>query len=548
MRKLLLGAALALTASPAAAAIPPLPPPPTLLVVISVDQLSSDLWDEYRPHFNGGLARLGSGTVFRNGYQSHAATETCPGHSTILTGHRPAATGIIANTWIDQSVARSDKSIYCAEDERSPGSSSTAYKASPLHLRVPTLGELLKRQRPASRTVAVSGKDRAAIMMGGHSPDQRWYWDGKKFATDLAIAPPPAVTRATAAVTAAIAAAEPPLEASPLCAGKAQPFTLPGGMVVGNGALARAAGDASGFRASPQYDAAVLALAAALVQDLRLGAGPAPDLLAIGLSATDYVGHGLGPGGQEMCLQLLSLDRSLGDFFRVLDGSGVDYAVVLTADHGALDIPERLRAKGVVDAAWVDAGLDAAGIGKTVAAKLKLAGPVLLGDIAGDVYLDRALSAADRARALREALAAYRAHPQVEAAFSRQQIEATTTPSGDPGKWSLIERARASYDRERSGDIVVVLKRHIMPIAAPRSGYAATHGSPWDYDRRVPIAFWRNGMPASQPAQGVETADIMPTAAAILGLTGPLGPIDGHCLPNAAPCPATAPVAPERGR
>ena len=64
--------------------------PPKLLVVFSIDQVSADLFDEYRPQFTDGLARIASGTVFRNGYQSHAATETCPGHSTILTGDHPA--------------------------------------------------------------------------------------------------------------------------------------------------------------------------------------------------------------------------------------------------------------------------------------------------------------------------------------------------------------------------------------------------------------------------------------------------------------------------
>ena len=92
------------SATPAPQA-PLAPNAPKLLVVISVDQFSADLWDEYRPHFTGGLARIGSGAAFRNGYQSHAATETCPGHSTILTGDHPARTGIIANVWIDQSVA-----------------------------------------------------------------------------------------------------------------------------------------------------------------------------------------------------------------------------------------------------------------------------------------------------------------------------------------------------------------------------------------------------------------------------------------------------------
>src|SRR3954447_18618718 len=83
--------------------------PPKLLVVISVDQFSANLFDEYRPQFTAGLARLASGTDFKNGYQSHAMTETCPGHSTILTGDHPARTGIIGNTWVVQSIARADK-------------------------------------------------------------------------------------------------------------------------------------------------------------------------------------------------------------------------------------------------------------------------------------------------------------------------------------------------------------------------------------------------------------------------------------------------------
>ncbi len=66
-----------------------------------------------------------------------------------------------------------------------PGTSSTAYKVSPKQLLVPTLGELMKVRWPASRNVAVAGKDRAAVMMTGHKADQRWYWTGKAFATDL---------------------------------------------------------------------------------------------------------------------------------------------------------------------------------------------------------------------------------------------------------------------------------------------------------------------------------------------------------------------------
>src|SRR3954470_971806 len=170
--------AFAALAAPAAAADRP---PPKLVVAISVDQFSADLFAQYRQHFTGGLHRLSEGVVFPMGYQSHNATETCPGHSTILTGSHPARTGIIANNWIDQKAPREDKNVYCAEDESVPGTTHDKYTVSPRHLKMPVLGDYMKRASPASRVAVASGKDRAAIMMGGSAPDQRWYWNGREY-------------------------------------------------------------------------------------------------------------------------------------------------------------------------------------------------------------------------------------------------------------------------------------------------------------------------------------------------------------------------------
>jgi len=529
MRKFIVAAAAASLATQAAAQQPP---PPKLLVVISVDQLSADLFDEYRPQFTGGFARLASGTWFQNGFQSHAATETCPGHSTILTGDHPARTGIIGNGWQNPNAPRAEKGVYCAEDESVPGTTSRAYSVSPVHLRVPTLGDLMKRQWPASRNVAVSGKDRSAVMMSGHVADQRWYWDGKQFATDLKSAAVPAsVVRTNQAVANAIAAASPGLLPTPYCGSKAKPFAVDGRVTpVGNGQLARAAGDASAFRATPQSDAAVLALAAALVQEMRLGSGSAPDVLSVGLAATDYVGHTYGPGGQEMCLQLLELDRDLDGFFKVLDSTGVDYAVALTADHGGLDIPERLRARGVADAAWIDPALAPKAISDALGKQLGISHAVVHAEgPAGDIYLDPQLSAADRDRATAAAVALYRAHPQVAGVFTKAELAATPAPTGDPTRWSVIQRVRASFDAERSGDLYVALKPHIMPIL-DRASFVSTHGSPWDYDRRVPILFWRPGFRGAMQNAPVETTDIMPTLAALIELPLAAGSVDGQCL------------------
>ncbi len=506
---------------------------PKLVVAIAVDQLSSDLFAEYRPHFTGGLKRLADGVVFPSGYQSHNATETCPGHSTILTGARPARTGIIANNWFDPSTSREDKQIYCAEDERVPGSTSGKYTVSTYHLRVPALGDLMKRTNPQSRVAAVAGKDRAAVMMGGYSPDQRWWWGGTGFAPDPSRGQP---AQAGALVNASIARtlshARAPFDLSALCGTRSRAVGVAGGgKPVGTGRFAREAGDSRAFRASPELDGATLALAAALQQEMQLGNGPATDLLIVGLSATDYVGHSYGTNGSEMCLQMLALDRSLGDFFGHLDRAGIDYLVVLTSDHGGHDLPERLREHGINEANRVDPTLNAPTMAKALAGRLGLSGPVLYGDGAfGDMYVDRALTPAQRQRVLDEAVRSYRTHPQVAEVFTAAQLRNAPSPTGPPDRWSLLDRARASFDPERSGDFVVLLKPRITPIADTSRGYVATHGSPWDYDRRVPILFWRKGMRPFEQPLAVETVDIMPTLAPLLGVPVPMGTVDGRCL------------------
>ncbi|GAA4018627.1 alkaline phosphatase PhoY [Sphingomonas swuensis] len=536
MRTFLLAAS-ALVAVPAAAQQPSRSP--KLIVAISVDQLSSDLFEAYRPHFTGGFKRLiDRGVVFANGYQSHAATETCPGHSTLLTGRHPAANGIVANNWIDQGAARSDKSIYCAEDERVAGSSSKDYSVSPEHLRASTLGDRLKAADPRSRNVAVAGKDRAAVMMGGRAVDQRYYWDGKGWASDRKdAAVPRIVTDFRSSFAASLAAPRSALVPPPLCQARATPYQVSPTVTVGNGTLGRAAGDARALRASPEIDGATLALAAALTQQMGLGQGPATDVLSVGLSATDYVGHSYGWGGQEMCLQMLVLDGELGRFLAWLDTRKVDYAVVLSADHGGLDLVERLRANGNTAAERADPGLAAGEVGKLLGPQVGRSGAVLLGEgVGGDVWLDRAIPAADRPRILAAAVTRYRAHRQVEAVFTAAELARLPVPSGDPSRWTIQQRVRASFDAGRSGDFIVVLKPYVSTVARPGPGYTASHGTPHDYDRRVPIVFMAPGLAPAAPTGAADTVDILPTLASWVGLKLDQGSVDGTCRREAAAC------------
>ena len=525
--------AAALSGAPAVAA----PAKPKLIVAIAVDQFSADLFNEYRGTFTGGLKRLTGGVVYTRGHQSHAATETCPGHSTILTGSRPARTGIIANDWQKPQLERKDKDgkptfeVYCAEQPGAVGSNAAAQVISTQFLRVPTLGDRLKAVDPKTRVVSVAGKDRAAVMLGGPSADVTIWWNGKAFATYAGKEGglPPTLSAINARATAAIA--KPVVQKLPAtCTSHSRAVPISTSDTVGT-LKPRKAGNAPAWRATPEFDAMTLDAALAAAAPLKLGQGASTDVLAVSFSATDYIGHSFGTSGAEMCVQMAALDATIGRLFASLDKSGVDYAVVLTADHGGHDLPERNRANGLPAAQRVDVMLSAKAVGARLAQQFGLNEGALIGRSPfGDMYLSARVPADKRAAVRDAAVAVYRAHPQVAAVFTKDELIAAPAPSGAVDEWPLITRAKASFDAERSGDFVVLLKPYVTPIPDASFGYVATHGSPWGYDRRVPILFWSKGMSPFEQPNAVETVDILPTLASLIGLAVPPAEIDGRCL------------------
>lgn len=515
--------------APRAAATAPVPAnAPRLVVAISIDQFSSDIFEQYRDHYTGGLARMAGGVLFPSGYQAHAATETCPGHSTLLTGANPARNGIIANSWLAKGPDGKLGEVYCAEDEANRP--AKGYNASAVHLRVPTLGERLKAVWPASRNVAVSGKDRGALMMGGNNTDAVYWRQGNGFATLAGRTMEPDAQAASDAVAALVAAGAAPYEVPAWCASRDRAIAA-GSATVGAGKLGFAPGDGNGWLRSPRVDEATVSLAEKLVVNHELGADGVPDVLSVSLSATDYIGHSFGTNGVETCIQVAALDRMLGEFFSFLDARGTDYIVVLSADHGGLDLPERASQQGQPQAHRVSEEWVPAKLGAALAGELGITGKIFAeGSASGDVWFDPALSDADRARvaaALRERVG----RGDLAAVFTADELAAAPVPiTADPRAWSLLDRVRASFTPDRSGDLVVVLQPMVTPIPRPGPGYVSTHGSPWDYDRRVPIAFWRNGMAHYEQPLPARTVDIAPTLAATLGLAIPAGEIDGRCL------------------
>lgn len=514
---------------------------PKLVVAIAVDQLSADLFSEYRSTFTGGLKRLSSGAVFPAGYQSHAATETCPGHSTIMTGAHPGRTGIIANNWIDLDVKRDDKTVYCAEDERVEGTSfgditkatQATYVPSAWHLLVPTLGERLKKISSQSRNVAVSGKDRAGLMMAGRNVDAIYWFSGKNFVTATGKQSSAAIDNVNASIAATIDQARAPFAVPEHCNARGAKIAHGDGKSVGDYTFARPQGGGGMFRLSPDHDTAIVAATKAVIGDMKLGKGEATDVLSVGLSATDYIGHAFGTEGVEMCIQMSELDRNLGDLFSYLDSQNIDYIAALTADHGGLDLPERATLQGMPDAQRLDIKLNAKTVGMAIKEKLALSTdePLLYADSPfGDYYVSKSLDAATKAKVKAAAMAEISAHSQVHSVLDGADLAAMSMPTGPVEEWSVADRSRASFNPDRSGDFIVLLNKGVTPIPDTARGYVATHGSPWDYDRRVPILFWRKGMTPFEQPLSVATVDIAPTLGAFIGVDVSGDDVDGRCL------------------
>ena len=74
------------------------------------------------------------------------------------------------------------------------------------------------------------------------------------------------------------------------------------------------------------------------------------------------------------------------------------------------------------------------------------------------------------------------------------------------------------------------------PFSIFATSNVATHGSPYDYDARVPIIFWGAGIAPGRRSEQARVVDIAPTLANVLGVK-PLERLDGVVLKSALRAP-----------
>lgn len=489
--------------------------PPSLVVLVVVDQLGWDVLHHYEPAFSGGFRRLlEGGAVYTEAVYDHATTETAPGHATLATGVEPARNGIVGNDWYEgppsdrrrvQNTEDPDVSIVGVPGE---------VGRSPRNLLVDGLADWLRKARPGARVVAVSRKPRAAILPAGRGHDGLVYWLSYtgRFVTSTWYrdADPAWVTRfdrdeMPGFVGDSTWALAVPDSLRGLARADDAPYENPRGSDVfphryadvERGGGHRAPGLWEWLADTPATDVATLAFARRAVEAEGLGRDSVPDLLVVGLSSTDAIGHDYGPYSLEQLDNLWRLDRELGDFLDSLDrtvGRG-RYVVALTADHGAPPMPEYATATMAVPAVHV-VGTLAARMDSTVQA----AGP----------------HARAAARALEQL-------PFVSKAYVLADLR-----EGQPAdSLDRFERNSQRPDRWTARYPKLGIDVRYAPYCVPSRG--DTHGSVWLYDRHVPIVLYGPGHPAVRVSDRVDVVDLAPTLARDLGVAAPPD-LDGRAL------------------
>ncbi|MEC8802516.1 MAG: alkaline phosphatase family protein, partial [Bacteroidota bacterium] len=362
---------------------------PKLVVGITVDQMRADYltrfgaWDDEASPATfgeGGFRRMvEEGFTCRDHHFGYAPTYTGPGHASIYTGTTPTVHGIVGNDWYDRA---SGTNVYCASDTSVKGVHGDGVdveglvlgasgQMSPHRMLSTTLGDELKMATGGQAKVyGVSMKDRGAILPAGHGADGAFWFYGKDLghfvsSTYYGDSLPTWLVdlnqsgRAEAlmgdgwdrlrneSVYSQCLPDNNPYEGA--FKGELRP-TFPYDLQ----ALREKNGGYDLLKGTPGGNTLIVDFALAAIDGAELGQDDVTDLLALSFSATDYVGHRVGPHAQETMDMYLRLDLELKRLFDALDekvGRG-QWTAFLSADHGGANVPSHAASMGMPTDYW----------------------------------------------------------------------------------------------------------------------------------------------------------------------------------------------------
>ena len=504
---------------------------PKLVVGIVVDQMRWDYLYRYQKRYtDGGFKRLlGEGFSCENTMIPYVPSVTAIGHTCIYTGSVPSIHGIAGNNFV-----KDGKKVYCTDDDsvKPVGTTSVAALMSPRNLWVSTIGDEMKiASNGRAKVVGVALKDRASILPAGHNPNGAFWFDDQTgcFITSSYYMdhlpkwveafndkrlPEQYLSQKWNTLYPKNTYTESSTDENEYENGIREgvkatlPLNLP--------ELYKKYGYGI-IRNTPFGNSLTLDMAKAAIDGEQLGADDETDLLAVSCSSTDYIGHQVGTHAIETEDTYLRLDKAIADFLTYLDskvGKG-NYLVFLSADHGAMNNAAFLQDRRIPAGSW-DASATAKKLNHVLAKEYPEAGDIVKTVMNYQVFFNRdeiKSKQLDFDNIKQTVVNVLKEDPSV--LYACDMAKASTESIPEEVKSRIIN----GYNRERSGDVVIILKPNFYA-----HGMKGTDHGAWNsYDTHIPLVFMGWGIKHGATTKQTFMTDIAPTIAAMLHVQAPNG-------------------------
>ncbi|MBC6367299.1 alkaline phosphatase PafA [Algoriphagus sp. AK58] len=505
---------------------------PKLVVGIIVDQMRQEYLYRFSDRFvEGGFKRFtDQGFMMTNGHYNYIPTFTGPGHASVYTGTTPATHGIIANNWYVRSLNRM---IYCAEDSTVTNVGGTPENGaiSPRNMLTTSITDELRfATGKRAKAVGIAIKDRGASLPAGHTGDAYWYdgnngdWMTSTFYYD-------SLPQWVAAFNAKKLPDQYLKETwNPLFPIESYVNSLADnnnfeGPFIGKetptfpyilDSLKANNGGYELLASTPFGNTLTLDMAYAAIEGEKLGQRDVTDFLAVSFSSPDYIGHRFGPSSIEVEDTYLRLDRELEKFFSYLDktlGKG-NYLVFISADHAVAEVPSYLVSEKV-PAGNFNTGM--------VLGQLKGFAMAMYGEgewvanlsneqifLNHELIRSKKMNLEQMQRDFAEFVLRFKG---VKEAYTASDLKRQEFSQNRP---KLLQMG---YNHKASGDVLLILEPGWL-VGGQRG---TTHGSGYNYDTHVPIAFYGWGIKPGKSAAYTTVTDIAPTLAVLLQIRMPNG-------------------------
>ena len=500
---------------------------PKLVVAIVVDQMRYDFLENLGDNFSkhGFKKLISKGYNFKNNHFNYVPTVTAPGHASVSTGSTPSVHGIVGNDWYDRKEKRE---IYCTTDYKYDNIGGNAYygKKSPKNMKVKSFADLIKASNDnKSKTISISLKDRGAIFMGGHSADAAYWFYGydkgnmitssyymnklpgwvknfnKKIGEDylkdwnLLLKPEKYIGYKSDNNYYEKYFKGKPNTSFPYESSKLSSLNNGYNMI----------------KETPYGNSLLTDFAIEAILNENLGNDDYVDVITIGYSSTDYIGHNFGILSLETQDTYYRLDLEIEKLLNFLDNKigKKNYTIFLTADHGALEVPAKLR----------DEGLDADAISKSIFKRTVIeslnkafgSNNLILSAMNNQIYINKSEVAAKglNFRAVQEkTISILKEFDFVKEAYYSDYFSQKIIFNG------YEQLIKNGFDKERCGDVIFILKPNIIFY----EDRGTTHGSGYDYDTHVPLIFYGANIKSGESDKKTFINDIAPTILYLLGL------------------------------